>query len=110
MIAQAMDVASLSSFRLLQRSLVIAALVVGQGLRWFIGWVVLLVAFAGRTRRRAWFAQCLLDLFRHLGATFIKVGQIMSTRPDLVPEHITHALAHLQDSTGAAHAHPRGGA
>jgi ubiquinone biosynthesis protein len=100
MIAQAMNVASLSTIRLLQRSLTIAALVVGQGLRWFIGWLVLLLAFAGRARRREWFGQCLLDLFRHLGATFIKVGQIMSTRPDLVPEHITAALAHLQDDVG----------
>jgi len=95
-----MDGASLSNFRLLQRSLTILALVLGQGLRWAIGWLVLLVAFAGPARRRAWFGQCLLDLFRHLGATFIKVGQIMSTRPDLVPEHITAALAHLQDDVG----------
>jgi ubiquinone biosynthesis protein len=95
-----MDVASLSSFRLLQRALAIAALLLGQGLRWAIGWLVLLLACAGPARRRAWFAQCLLDLFRHLGATFIKVGQIMSTRPDLVPEHITQALAHLQDDVG----------
>ncbi len=100
MIAQAMDVASLSTYRLLQRAVTILALVMGQSLRWFLGWLVLLLAFAGRARRRAWFGQCLLDLFRHLGATFIKVGQIMSTRPDLVPEHITAALAHLQDDVG----------
>jgi ubiquinone biosynthesis protein len=95
-----MDGASLSNFRLLQRSLAILALFIGQGIRWAIGWLILLVAFAGPARRRAWFGQCLLDLFRHLGATFIKVGQIMSTRPDLVPEHITAALAHLQDDVG----------
>jgi ubiquinone biosynthesis protein len=95
-----MDVASLSTFRLLQRALTIAALVLGQGLRWLVGWLVLLVAGVGLARRREWFGQCLLDLFRHLGATYIKVGQIMSTRPDLVPEHITHALAHLQDDVG----------
>jgi ubiquinone biosynthesis protein len=95
-----MDGASLSNFRLLQRSLTILALFIGQGIRWAIGWLILLVAFAGPARRRAWFGQCLLDLFRHLGATFIKVGQIMSTRPDLVPEHITAALAHLQDDVG----------
>ena len=95
-----MDGASLSNFRLLQRSLTILALFLGQGIRWAIGWLILLVAFAGPARRREWFGQCLLDLFRHLGATFIKVGQIMSTRPDLVPEHITAALAHLQDDVG----------
>jgi ubiquinone biosynthesis protein len=100
MIAEPMDVASLSTYRLLQRALIIGALVIGQGLRWFIGWLVLLLAFAGPARRREWFGHCLLDLFRHLGATFIKVGQIMSTRPDLVPEHITHALARLQDDVG----------
>jgi ubiquinone biosynthesis protein len=95
-----MDVASLSTYRLLQRALTIGALVIGQGLRWFLGWLILRLAFAGPARRRAWFGQCLLDLFRHLGATFIKVGQIMSTRPDLVPDHITAALAHLQDDVG----------
>ncbi len=95
-----MDGASLGNFRLLQRFLAISAIFLGQGLRWMIGWLILLVVFAGPVRRRAWFGQCLLDLFRHLGATFIKVGQIMSTRPDLLPEHITQALAHLQDDVG----------
>src|ERR1039457_4100914 len=92
MITQAMDGASLSTLRLLQRSLAIVALFLGQGVRWLVGWLILLLAFSGPARRREWFGECLLDLFRHLGATFIKVGQIMSTRPDLVPEHITHAL------------------
>jgi len=41
-----------------------------------------------------------VDLFRELGATFIKVGQIMSTRPDLIPEYISDALAELQDHVG----------
>ena len=41
-----------------------------------------------------------VDLFRQLGATFIKVGQIMSTRPDLIPEYISTALAELQDHVG----------
>jgi len=95
-----MDGASLSTFRLLQRALTIGALLLGQGVRWLVGWIVLVVVFAGPARRKQWFGECLLDLFRHLGATFIKVGQIMSTRPDLVPEHITQALAHLQDDVG----------
>ena len=41
-----------------------------------------------------------VDLFRQLGATFIKVGQIMSTRPDLIPEYVSSALAELQDHVG----------
>jgi len=99
-IAQAMDVASLSTFRLVRRALIIVALFLAQGVRWLVGWIFLRLARAPLPRRREWFARCLLDLFRHLGATFIKIGQIMSTRPDLVPEHITHALARLQDDVG----------
>ena len=37
-----------------------------------------------------------------LGATFIKFGQILATRPDLLPEGITRALARLQDAVPAA--------
>ena len=55
---------------------------------------------AGRARRRAWLGQVVVDLFRELGATFIKVGQIMSTRPDLIPEYLSTALAELQDHVG----------
>lgn len=75
-------------------------LVFKHAVRWWVGWVVLLVRFAGRIRRRAWFGQIVLDLFRELGATFVKVGQIMSTRPDLIPEHVFQALQHLQDDVG----------
>jgi len=42
----------------------------------------------------------IVDLFRQLGATFIKIGQIMSTRPDLIPEYVSSALAELQDHVG----------
>jgi ubiquinone biosynthesis protein len=47
-----------------------------------------------------WLGRVVVDLFRQLGATFIKIGQIMSTRPDLIPEHISSALAELQDHVG----------
>jgi ubiquinone biosynthesis protein len=33
-----------------------------------------------------------------LGPIFVKFGQLLSTRPDLVPEDIAHALAGLQDN------------
>ncbi|HLX37514.1 MAG TPA: AarF/UbiB family protein, partial [Candidatus Binataceae bacterium] len=36
--------------------------------------------------------------FRELGATFIKVGQIMSTRPDLLPSEIVGELVQLQEN------------
>src|SRR5690242_16049641 len=44
-----------------------------------------------------------------LGTTFIKLGQVMSTRPDLVGRELAHELAKLQsaappDSPGAARA------
>jgi ubiquinone biosynthesis protein len=92
--------ATLTTTRLFVRALTILVLCLLQALRWFMGWLWLLVIFAGRKRRQDWFGRCVLDLFRHLGATFIKVGQIMSTRPDLLPEHITRALEHLQDDVG----------
>jgi ubiquinone biosynthesis protein len=87
-------------WRLAGRALTIAVLVGKHALRWWIGWLLLCVAFAGKARRQAWFGQVVLDLFRELGATFVKVGQIMSTRPDLIPDHLSRALEHLQDDVG----------
>lgn len=37
-------------------------------------------------------------LLEELGPTFVKLGQILSTRPDLLPPHFISALAQLQDS------------
>jgi ubiquinone biosynthesis protein len=37
-----------------------------------------------------------------LGATFVKFGQILATRPDIVPEGIAQSLARLQDAVPAA--------
>ncbi len=36
-------------------------------------------------------------VIEELGPTFIKLGQILSTRPDLIPRDITEELSHLQD-------------
>jgi ubiquinone biosynthesis protein len=90
----------ISRRELWRRTAVIAGVVLKHGVRWWVGWLGLLIGFAGRARRNAWFGEVVLDSFRELGATFVKVGQIMSTRPDLLPEHITHALEHLQDDVG----------
>jgi ubiquinone biosynthesis protein len=91
---------SLPRSRLFLRAMAIALCVAKHWVRWWIGWTVLLVTFAGKTRRKAFFGEVVLDLFRELGATFIKVGQIMSTRPDLIPDHVSRALEHLQDDVG----------
>jgi ubiquinone biosynthesis protein len=95
-----MPAKSLSRARLAARAARIAWLVGKHWVRFWIGWLALLARFAGKARRRDWFGQVVLDLFRELGATFIKVGQIMSTRPDLIPDYVSRQLAHLQDDVG----------
>ena len=91
---------SLPRGRLALRALSIGLRVAKHWFRWWIGWTVLLLTFSGKKRRQAFFGEVILDLFRELGATFIKVGQIMSTRPDLIPDHVSRALEHLQDDVG----------
>jgi ubiquinone biosynthesis protein len=86
--------------RLIGRAMVIFFLVGWAFVRWLAGWTLLVVTLRPRAARKEWFAGCLVELFRALGATFIKVGQIMSTRPDLLPPHIIHALETLQDNVG----------
>jgi len=47
--------------------------------------------------RRALLGQSLAELCVSLGATFIKFGQILSTRRDLIPQDIVVPLTRLQD-------------
>jgi ubiquinone biosynthesis protein len=90
----------MESTRFVARAATIAAYLVAAFVRFTVGWLLLLVAFQPRVKRQEWFAQCVVRLFRALGATFIKVGQIMSTRPDLFPPHLIGALESLQDNVG----------
>jgi ubiquinone biosynthesis protein len=41
----------------------------------------------------------LVSMLNALGPSYIKIGQLLSTRQDLLPEHICAALARLTDST-----------
>jgi ubiquinone biosynthesis protein len=87
--------------RLGQRGAVIAVILLFHTLWWFIGWLALLLSLRPRAVRQDWFARRLRALLCSLGATFVKVGQIMSTRPDLLPERIIRHLETLQDDVGA---------
>ena len=60
------------------------------------------VEFEGRELTKATLAspdtgKRLVAAFNELGPTFVKLGQILSTRTDLLPESITSELATLQD-------------
>src|SRR5689334_10466112 len=87
--------------RFIGRGLWVSILLLLHATVWLAGWLALLVAFRGKAARQAWFASRLAALLIALGATFVKVGQIMSTRPDLFPPHIIRALTRLQDGVGA---------
>jgi ubiquinone biosynthesis protein len=87
--------------RFTARGLWVAGLLAFHTIVWGIGWLVLLFTLRGRAARQRWFANRLVALLIGLGATFVKVGQIMSTRPDLFPPHVITALTRLQDDVGA---------
>src|SRR5262245_54558725 len=95
-----MSAKSLPRWRLVARAFVIGLLFAKHGARFCLGWLGLWFRRSGKDARRAWLGRVVVDLFRQLGATVIKVGQIMSTRPDLIPEYVSSALAELQDAVG----------
>ena len=53
---------------------------------------------AARQRRRA---RWLTVQFLELGSAFIKLGQLLSARPDVLPADVVEELAHLQDRVPA---------
>jgi predicted unusual protein kinase regulating ubiquinone biosynthesis (AarF/ABC1/UbiB family) len=68
----------------------------GQG--WTYPGGVSPVRRAARQRRRArWLTQQFLEL----GSAFIKLGQLLSARPDVLPADVVEELSHLQDRVPA---------
>lgn len=68
-------------------------------------WALVAYAFArligrgsGEEARDALRGEILARALERLGATFVKLGQIVATRPDVVPPAIAGALARLQDA------------
>jgi ubiquinone biosynthesis protein len=90
----------MNAVRFTARACVIWLLLVSALVRFVVGWLGRLLGGRTKAERQAWFAACLVALFRSLGATFIKVGQIMSTRPDLFPPYVIAGLETLQDNVG----------
>ena len=86
--------------RFVLRALVIALLALFSFARYCVGWLVLFLLLQPREAREAWAGRCLAALLRRLGATFVKLGQILSTRPDLLPRPVIHELESLQDNVG----------
>ena len=49
------------------------------------------------------FGQALVRTLNQAGVTFVKLGQILSTRADLLPASLTEALEELQSSAAPVH-------
>ncbi|MCP4446208.1 MAG: AarF/ABC1/UbiB kinase family protein [Myxococcales bacterium] len=90
----------MSLFRLLGRGLAIGLTVLFHSIFWFGGWVLQLLTLRPKATRQRWQGEQLRCLLRDLGATYVKVGQIMSSRPDIFPAHIVRSLERLQDDVG----------
>jgi ubiquinone biosynthesis protein len=82
------------------RALHISLLIGLHGLIFVGGFLRLRLAGRPRDERLALLGRCALRLFRALGATFIKIGQLLSTRGDLIPGPVRAALRELQDRVG----------
>ena len=84
----------------------IAGALVRHGLGYLVGvlglerWIPFHKSLSGQAHRDAPHSQAehLRTVLEELGTTFIKLGQIVSTRPDLLPPEYQQELAKLQDA------------
>ena len=79
------------------RAISISIVLGSHGTIFFCRWLWLRLRGAPPAARAALVGQTLLLAFSTLGATFIKVAQYLSTRPDLIPEVVIQGLQKLQD-------------
>ncbi|RIK09048.1 MAG: hypothetical protein DCC49_07480 [Acidobacteria bacterium] len=66
----------------------------------FVGvsvWYLMTAPKDAKVRIQALGGRCFTDFFKNLGATFIKIGQILSARPDVLPAWMIEELQTLQD-------------
>jgi ubiquinone biosynthesis protein len=83
--------------RLLLRTLAIAALLWLHGLFLLLRYLGLVLRRAPIAERQTLLADTAVSLIEELGATFVKIGQFLSTRADVLPPHLLRALERLQD-------------
>lgn len=86
--------------RYLLRSFVIWTLTCGFALSLAVRWIGLQLQGASRAQRQALVGRLLARLLRRLGATFIKLGQLLATRPDLLSDEARRELSQLHTRVG----------
>lgn len=89
----------------LASSLALRALRIGLRFAWIplahLGWLLIQRDPPDREARQVHVGELLASALESLGATFVKLGQIFGSRPDLLPHGILVALARLQDRVAA---------